>query len=128
MTSPCCACSKAVELVLLPLLITRPVTPVLSRITRPVPVCVIVPRLVKVALLPEIATALVLPLTDKVAPADTDPACPAALPSVLAAVSVPLVTLKLAAEADCAHSVKLPVNSNAVTQARTDKRPLTVTE
>src|SRR5262252_6408453 len=67
-----------VEFVRLPLLMTSPVTPVLSRMTRPVPVCEIVPRFVTVALLPVIVTATVLPATVKVPVASTLPVSPAA--------------------------------------------------
>jgi hypothetical protein len=84
--------------------------------------------LVSVALLPEMVTATVLPLTDKVAPAATDPVCPAAVPNVFAAVSVPEVTVKLAAKAECTPSVKLPAINKALTHARTDRRVRADTE
>jgi hypothetical protein len=58
---------------LLPLLTTSVLTPLLSRITRPLPVCLIVPRLFSVALLPVMVTATVLPLTLSAPLAVTEP-------------------------------------------------------
>jgi hypothetical protein len=79
MTSPSAVCIRAVELVVLPLVIVRPVTPVLSRIARPVPVCSSVPRFVS-ALLPEMLTAFPLPLTMSVPVSEIVPVSP--LPKV----------------------------------------------
>lgn len=54
----------AAELAMLPLWMMRPVTPALSRIARPVPVCCSTPWWLIVALLPVTAIVLPLPLTD----------------------------------------------------------------
>ncbi len=97
---------SAVEFVLLPLLTMRPVTPVLSRIARPVPVCSSVPRLVNVALLPETVTAFVPPLTVSDPVSVIVPVCPEPDPKVWAVVEA-LVMVKLAADAaDSANKMK----------------------
>jgi hypothetical protein len=75
---------------------------VLLRMRRPVPVWKIFPLLVMVVV-PLVAPrvmAIVLPAMERVAPAATLPVSPAL--SVFAVVSVPLVTLKLVANAVCA--------------------------
>ncbi len=77
---------QRVELVALPLVIVRPVTPVLSRIARPVPVCSSVPRFVSVALLPVMVTAFVPPLTVSDPVSVIVPVCPAPEPRVCAVV------------------------------------------
>lgn len=82
----------------LPLLIVRHVTPVLSRIARPVPVWVMEPRFVSVALLPEMVTATVLPLTVSVPVAVILPVCPEPVPRVCAVVEA-LLIVKDAADA-----------------------------
>ena len=96
---------RAVELVVLPLVIVRPVTPVLSRIARPVPVCSSVPRFVKVASLPLIVTAFVPPLTVNDAVDSIVPVCPVPGPKVCAEVEGAVIS-KLPAEA--VASVKKP--------------------
>ena len=101
MTSASADCISAPAL----LLTVRPVTPVLSRTTRPVPVVLIVPLLVSVAPLPLMVTAtialmllsaLVVSATVSVLPALTVPVSLAL--SVCAVVLAPL-TVKLAAAA-----------------------------
>ncbi|HEY1888404.1 MAG TPA: hypothetical protein VGG86_20530 [Roseiarcus sp.] len=84
MTSPSAACISAVELVMLPLVIVSPVTPVLSRIARPVPVCSSVPKFVNVALLQEMVTAFVVPLTVNDPVSVIVPVCPEPEPRVCA--------------------------------------------
>ena len=80
---------SAVLLVALPLTMTRFCTPVLSRITRPVPVCTMLPRLLSVALLPLTVTATVEPPTVRVPVAHSAPVWPLPLPSVCADVNAP---------------------------------------
>ena len=117
MTSPSAAWITALELVALPLVIVRPVTPVLSRIARPVPVCSSVPRFVSVALLPEIVTAFVPPPTVSDPVSVIVPVCSAPEPRVCALVDGP-VMLKFAANApDSAKRAKAaiaPVNENVL--------------
>ena len=99
MTSASYVYIEAVELMVLPLLTVRFDTPLLSRIARPVPVCLSVPRLVSVALLPEMVTATVEPL--KVSdPAELiKPVCPEPLPKVCEVVDA-LVIVKGVAKAE----------------------------
>ncbi len=105
-TSPSADWIKALELAALPLVIVSPATPVLSRIARPVPVCSRVPRLVRVALLPVMVTAFVLPLTVSDPVAVIVPVCPALEPRVCALVDG-AVMLKFAADApDLVKSAK----------------------
>ncbi len=106
MTSPSAVCMSADEFVLLPLVIVRPVTPVLSRIARPVPVCSSVPRFISVALFPVMVTAFVPQLTISDPVSVIVPVCPAPEPRVCAVVDGP-VMLKLAADApDSANKMK----------------------
>jgi hypothetical protein len=100
-TSPSAACIVAVAFVALPLFTTRPVTPALSRITRPVPVCTIEPRLFSVASSPLTVTATVAPPIVRTPVAVTVPVCPLALPSVCAVVLGPAI-VKPAGHADVA--------------------------
>ena len=82
----------------LPLVIVRPVTPVLSRIARPVPVWSSAPRFVNVALLPVMVTAFVPPLTVSDPVEVIVPVCPEPEPRVCAVVVAPVI-VKLAAHA-----------------------------
>src|SRR5579862_4101049 len=117
MTSASVVFIVAVAFVRLPLLMTRFVTPVLSRTARPVPVWLIVPRFVRVALLPVIVTATVLPLTVSVLVASIDPVCPEPDPSVCAVVEDILTRLNDVAETLLTPSatdvMKITVNADA---------------
>src|ERR1700722_19972219 len=98
MTSPSADWITALELMALPLVIVSPVTPVLSRMARPVPVCSRVPRFVNVALFPVMVPAFVPPPTVSDPVSVIVPVCPAPEPRVCAVVDGPVI-LKFAADA-----------------------------